>query len=87
MPLPAWPRLPANQGDLDLAFMRDADVVVEELTAAKREGVGCIVDGGHPDMGRSVAFLRQLSMKPGLPHRAPAPASIRNRSTRKRSGR
>jgi predicted metal-dependent phosphotriesterase family hydrolase len=55
------------QNDLDLAFMQDLDVMVEELTAAKREGVGCIVDGGHPDMGRSITFLRQLSVKSGVP--------------------
>lgn len=54
-------------GQDDLAFMQDLDVMVEELTAAKREGVGCIVDGGHADMGRSIAFLRQLSMKSGVP--------------------
>jgi phosphotriesterase-related protein len=31
------------------------------------EGVACIVDGGHADMGRSVDFLRQVSMKSGMP--------------------
>ncbi len=61
------PPAPANPNDLDLSFMRDAAIMVEELTAAKREGVGCIVDGGHADMGRSVAFLQQVSMKSGLP--------------------
>jgi len=39
----------------------------QELIAAKRDGVGCIVDGGHPDMGRNINFLRQLSMKSGTP--------------------
>ena len=34
---------------------------------AKREGIACIVDGGHPDMGRDINFLRQVSMKSGLP--------------------
>jgi len=47
--------------------MRDANLMVEELALAKREGVGCIVDGGHPDMGRDIAFLRQVAMKASLP--------------------
>jgi phosphotriesterase-related protein len=54
-------------GPNDLSFMQNINVMVDELTAAKREGVGCIVDGGHPDMGRNVGFLRQLSMRSGMP--------------------
>ena len=53
----------------DLSFMQDIEIMVDELTAAKREGVGCIVDGGHPDMGRNVGFLRQLSMPLSAAHR------------------
>jgi phosphotriesterase-related protein len=48
-------------------FMQDLDFMSGELAAAKREGIGCIVDGGHPDMGRDINFLRQLSMKSGMP--------------------
>lgn len=48
-------------------FMRDLDFQAEELRIAKSEGIGCIVDGGHPDMGRDFNFLRQLSEKSGLP--------------------
>jgi phosphotriesterase-related protein len=48
-------------------FMQDVDLMSEELSIAKREGIACIVDGGHPDMGRDVNFLRQISMKSGLP--------------------
>jgi predicted metal-dependent phosphotriesterase family hydrolase len=54
-------------GPNDLSFMQDIDLMVDELTAAKREGVGCIVDGGHPDVGRNVSFLRQLSMRSRMP--------------------
>ena len=61
--LPAAPPAPP----VSLAFMQDLDLMVQEVTAAKREGIGCIVDGGHPDMGRSVAFLRQLSMQSQMP--------------------
>src|SRR5439155_13245729 len=39
-----------------------------EVTKAKNEGgIACIVDAGHPDMGRDVNFLRQVSMKTGVP--------------------
>jgi len=48
-------------------FMQDADFMTEELTTAKREGISCIVDGGHPDMGRDVNFLREISKRSGLP--------------------
>jgi phosphotriesterase-related protein len=51
----------------DLSFMRDLDLLAEELAIAKREGIACIVDGGHPDMGRDIAWLRQLSSKSGMP--------------------
>jgi phosphotriesterase-related protein len=47
--------------------MQDVDVMSEELATARREGVACIVDAGHPDMGRDVRFLRQISMKSGVP--------------------
>jgi phosphotriesterase-related protein len=48
-------------------FMQDADLMVEELRSAKSEGISCIVDGGHPDMGRDINFLRRISMASGLP--------------------
>src|SRR5215470_354632 len=51
----------------DLSFMRDLDLMTEELAIAKREGIACIVDAGHPDMGRDVDALRQLSLRSGMP--------------------
>jgi predicted metal-dependent phosphotriesterase family hydrolase len=54
-------------GPTDLSYMQSLDLMVDELSAAKREGVGCIVDGGHPDMGRNTGVLRQLSMRSGMP--------------------
>jgi phosphotriesterase-related protein len=48
-------------------FMQDLDLMTEELSIAKQEGIACIVDGGHADMGRDLNFLRQLSMKSGMP--------------------
>ena len=48
-------------------FMEDFDLMLEEVRAAAREGIACIVDGGHADMGRSLDFLRRLSLESGLP--------------------
>src|SRR5216684_814509 len=51
----------------DLSFMRDLDLLKEELAIAKREGIACIVDGGHGDIGRDIGLLRQLSLSSGMP--------------------
>ena len=48
-------------------FMQDLDLMNEELAIAKQEGIACVVDGGHADMGRDLAFLRELSRKSGMP--------------------
>jgi len=48
-------------------LMHDIDVMSEEMRAAQKEGVACVVDGGHPDMGRDLEFLKQLSSKSGMP--------------------
>jgi len=48
-------------------FMQDLDLMSEELRAASKEGVACLVDGGHPDMGRSLDFLKRLSERSGMP--------------------
>ena len=74
--LPFWDRLlgpenPARErfiGPPDSPyFMQDVEVMASELEAAAREGVAAIVDGGHDDMGRSVAFLREVSERSGMP--------------------
>lgn len=43
------------------------DRIAEELVTAKNAGIACIVDAGHPDMGRDITFLRQVAMKSGMP--------------------
>jgi phosphotriesterase-related protein len=49
-------------------IMHNVDLMTAEVTKAKNEGgLACIVDGGHPDMGRTIDFLRQVSMKSGVP--------------------
>jgi len=58
------PPAPAESGTY---FMQDLEVMADEMAAAKRDGIACIVDGGHHDMGRDMNFLRQVSMKSGMP--------------------
>jgi phosphotriesterase-related protein len=48
-------------------FMEDFDLILEEVRAAAEDGLACIVDGGHADMGRDIDFLRRLSQESGLP--------------------
>ncbi len=48
-------------------FMDDLDMMVDEMKAAKADGIACIVDGGHEDMGRKIENLKILSERSGLP--------------------
>ena len=48
-------------------FMQDTEMMVAELQAALSEGVSALVDGGHADMGRDLAFLRAVSEQSGMP--------------------
>ena len=49
-------------------IMRDADLMGAEVKKAATDGhLACIVDAGHPDMGRDINFIRQVSMKSGVP--------------------
>ena len=48
-------------------FMENLDLMVDEMRAASADGVGCLVNGGHADMGSSNEFLKQLSIKSGMP--------------------
>jgi phosphotriesterase-related protein len=49
-------------------IMHDVDLMSAEVAKAVREGnIACIVDAGHPEMGRDIHFLRQVAMKSGVP--------------------
>ena len=48
-------------------FMQDAELMAGEISAAAKAGVACIVDQGHPDMGRDLDFLKRISRASGLP--------------------
>ena len=48
-------------------IMHDVDLMSAEVAKVKSAGVACIVDAGHEDSGRDINFLRQVSMKSGVP--------------------
>jgi phosphotriesterase-related protein len=48
-------------------IMHNVDLMAAEVAKTKNDGVACIVDAGHPDMGRNIDFLRQVSMKSSMP--------------------
>jgi phosphotriesterase-related protein len=48
-------------------IMHNVDLMSDEVSKTKSAGIACIVDAGHADMGRDVNFIRQVSMKSGVP--------------------
>jgi phosphotriesterase-related protein len=44
----------------------DVDLVVQEVQAAQKDGVTCIVDGGHADMGRNLDNLKTIAQRTGI---------------------
>lgn len=68
-------------------FMEDLEFMVDEMHAAAADGIACLVDGGHADMGRDVGFLRTLSERSGMPivvsggyyHEPTYPSALRTR--------
>lgn len=58
---------PAASATPQKFFMDDLDLMVEEMKAAKADGVACLVDGGHEDMGRKLENLKIMSERSGLP--------------------
>jgi phosphotriesterase-related protein len=47
-------------------FTDDVGLMVEEVRAAGRDGISCIVDGGHPDMTRSLDALKRIATESGV---------------------
>src|SRR5438067_1195960 len=48
-------------------FTDDVGMMVAEAKAARMDGIACIVDGGHPDMSRSLEALKRITSESGLP--------------------
>src|SRR5262249_35447962 len=47
-------------------FSDDVDLMVAEARAAGKDGVSCIVDGGHPDMDRRLEALKRIAAESGV---------------------
>ena len=45
---------------------KDAGPILEQLDVAATQGVGCIVDAGTTDVGRDVAFLKQIAARTSI---------------------
>ena len=48
-------------------YTSDVALMTDEARAALRDGIACIVDGGHPDMRRDLEALRRIATDSGLP--------------------
>jgi phosphotriesterase-related protein len=48
------------------SYLTNPDIVAEELRAAGKDGLSCIVDGGHPDMGTNYEDLRNIAERSGV---------------------
>src|SRR3954468_1787990 len=48
------------------SFTDDVDRMVDETKAAAADGIGCIVDGGHPDMDRDLGALKRIASESGV---------------------
>ena len=57
-PRPATPPAPS--------YLENPDLVIEEVRAAAKDGVSCIVDGGHADMGTNYEHLRKIAEHSGV---------------------
>jgi phosphotriesterase-related protein len=47
-------------------YSDDVELMIAETRAAGKDGVSCIVDGGHPDMDRSLAALKRIALESGV---------------------
>src|SRR5262245_25408356 len=57
----------AQGRDVQASYSDDVDLMIEETKAAARDGVACIVDGGHPDMDRDLEALKRIATETALP--------------------
>lgn len=48
-------------------FTDDVALIAEEVRASRADGIACIVDAGHADIGRSIEALRRIAVESGLP--------------------
>ncbi len=64
--LPQFGPRPADAPPLLPPPTNDVDLIVEEVKAAKKDGVICIVDGGHADMKRNLDNVKAIANRTGM---------------------
>ena len=57
----SYPFEPPPRREVPPHFTGDVSLITDEVRIAGTEGVACIVDGGHADMGRSLEALRRIA--------------------------
>src|SRR3989441_3717190 len=65
---PAQPtqQRPANAPAPQTPATADVNLIIEEVKVAAKDGITCIVDGGHADMGRRLEYLKQIANATGV---------------------
>jgi phosphotriesterase-related protein len=60
---PAQPaqQRPANAPAPQPPATSDVSLITEQVKAAAKDGITCIVDGGHADMGRRLEYLKRIA--------------------------
>jgi len=58
--------VPPRPAPAQLHYTENVELVTAEIRAARADGLTCIVDAGHTDMGRSLASLRAIAMGSGV---------------------
>ena len=48
-------------------FTDDVALMADEVKASRSDGIACIVDAGHPDIGRSIDALKRIATDSGMP--------------------
>ena len=61
-----YPFEPPPPREVPPHFTSDVELITEEVRIAGTEGVACIVDGGHADMGRTLDALRTIARGSGV---------------------
>ena len=61
-----YPFGPPPRREVPPHFTGDVELITEEVRIAGTEGVACIVDGGHADMGRDLDALRTIAERSGV---------------------
>jgi len=58
--------VPPRPAPAQLHYTENVDLVTGEIKAARADGLTCIVDAGHVDMGRNLESLRQIARGSGV---------------------